>query len=154
MFYCPVRKSFSAADLARLGRAIKRLSHNCHANLLLLSESKGLPMKFIISDETGTTAKIGLTGKLDIVGAEVIALPLATLAGGKKGLVVDLSGVTFLASIGIRHLVSATKALSRKGGKLVLLNPTDAVKDVLVTSGVIDLMPIVATESAAYELIG
>jgi anti-sigma B factor antagonist len=111
-------------------------------------------MQFTVSDGTGTTAKIGLVGKLDIAGAEVIALPLATLAGGKKGLVVDLSGVTFLASIGIRHLVLATKALARKGGKLVLVNPTDAVREVLVTSGVTDLMPIVATDSAAYELIG
>ena len=111
-------------------------------------------MQITISDEAGATAKVGLVGKLDIAGAEVVALPLATLAGGKKGLVVDLSGVTFLASIGIRHLVSATKALARKGGKLVLVNPTDAVKEVLVTSGVTELMPIVANESAAYELIG
>jgi anti-anti-sigma factor len=111
-------------------------------------------MQFTISDEAGTTAKIALAGKLDIAGAEVIALPLATLAGGKKGVVVDLAGVTFLGSIGIRHLVSATKTLTRKGGQLVLVNPTDAVKEVLVTSGVTDIMPIVATESAAYELIG
>jgi anti-anti-sigma factor len=111
-------------------------------------------MQIVISDEAGSTAKLGLTGRLDIAGAEAIALPLATLAGGKKGVVIDMSGVTFLASIGIRHLVSATKTLARKGGKLVLLNPTDPVKDVLVTSGVTDLMPIVATESAAYDLIG
>ena len=123
--------------------------------MLFLSQSEGAgACRFTISDGTGTTAKIGLVGKLDIAGAEVIALPLATLAGGKKGLVVDLSGVTFLASIGIRHLVLATKALARKGGKLVLVNPTDAVREVLVTSGVTDLMPIVATDSAAYELIG
>jgi anti-anti-sigma factor len=111
-------------------------------------------MQFTISDEAGTTAKIGLVGKLDIVGAEVVALPLATLAGGKKGVVVDLSGVTFLASIGVRHLVSATKTLARKGGKLVLLNPIPSVKEVLETSGVTDIMPIAASESAAYELIG
>jgi anti-anti-sigma factor len=111
-------------------------------------------MQFTISDEAATTAKIGLVGKLDIAGAEVVALPLATLAGGKKGVVVDLSGVTFLASIGVRHLVSATKTLARKGGKLVLLNPIPSVKEVLETSGVTDIMPIAASESAAYELIG
>ena len=80
-------------------------------------------MQIVISDEAGSTAKLGLTGKLDIAGAEVIAIPLATLAGGKKGVVIDMSGVTFLASIGIRHLVSATKTLARKGGKLVLVSP-------------------------------
>jgi anti-anti-sigma factor len=68
--------------------------------------------------------------------------------------VIDMSGVTFLASIGIRHLISATKTLSRKGGKLVLINPSDIVRDVLVTHGVSDLMPIVTTESEAYALIG
>ena len=31
---------------------------------------------------------------------------------------------------------------------------SDAVREVLVTSGVAELMPIVATDSAAYELIG
>ena len=123
--------------------------------MLFLSQSEGAgPCNSRISDEAGTTAKIGLVGKLDIAGAEVVALPLATLAGGKKGVVVDLSGVTFLASIGVRHLVSATKTLARKGGKLVLLNPIASVKEVLETSGVTDIMPIVATESAAYELIG
>lgn len=111
-------------------------------------------MQFTISDDAGTTAKIGMVGKLDIAGAEIVALPLATLAGGRKNLVVDLSGVTFLASIGIRHLVSAAKTLTRKGGKLVLVNPSDAVKEVLATSGIIDLMPIAATERAAYDLIG
>jgi anti-sigma B factor antagonist len=111
-------------------------------------------MQITISDEAGPTAKLGLVGKLDIAGAEVIAMPLATLAGGKKGVVIDMSGVTFLASIGIRHLISATKTLSRKGGKLVLINPSDIVRDVLVTHGVSDLMPIVTTESEAYALIG
>ena len=110
-------------------------------------------MQISISDEPGPTAKVGLVGKLDIAGAEVIALPLATLAGGKNGIVIDMSGVTFISSIGIRHLVSATKTLSRRGGKLILVNPSDLVRDVLVTSGVSDLMPIVQNESEAYAIL-
>lgn len=110
-------------------------------------------MQIAIADEASPTAKVGLVGKLDIAGAEVIALPLATLAGAKKDVIVDMSGVTFIASIGIRHLVSATKALSRRGGRLVLVNPNEMVKDVLVTSGVSEMMPIVTTESEAYALL-
>jgi anti-anti-sigma factor len=111
-------------------------------------------MQITISDDSGPTAKVGLVGRLDIAGAEVVALPLATLAGGKTSVIVDMSGVTFVASIGLRHLVLATKALSRRGGKLVLVNPTDLVRDVLVTTGLTDMMPIVATESEAYALLG
>jgi anti-anti-sigma factor len=111
-------------------------------------------MQITISNDIGPTAKVVLVGKLDIAGAEVVALPLATLAGAKTSIIVDMSAVTFVASIGIRHLVLASKAISRRGGKLVLVNPTDMVRDVLVTTGLADLLPIVATESEAYALLG
>jgi anti-anti-sigma factor len=110
-------------------------------------------MEIIIKDDTGTTAKIGLVGKLDIVGAGVIAQPLATLAGAKTNILVDMSEVTFIASIGIRHLVMATRALAHQNGRLILVNPTAFVRDTLVTSGVTDLLPIAATESEASAML-
>ena len=109
-------------------------------------------MQITISDDTGPIAKVRLIGRIDLAGADIIAIPIATLAGSKRGVIVELSGVTLLSSIGIRHLVSAAKALGRKGGKVVLVNPTDLVRDILVTSGVDQLMPIVTTESEAYAL--
>ena len=60
-------------------------------------------MQIVTSEDQGATARVALTGRLDIVGAEVIALPLATLAGAKQGLILDMSGVSFIASIAIRH---------------------------------------------------
>jgi anti-anti-sigma factor len=110
-------------------------------------------MEILTSEDQGATARVALTGRLDIVGAEVIALPLATLAGAKRGLVIEMSGVSFIASIGIRHLVSAAKALSRRNGRLVLLNPTDMVTEVLTTSGLTDLLPIVRSESEAVAAL-
>ena len=106
-------------------------------------------MQITILDDAGTTAKVVLNGKLDISGAEKIALPLATLAGGKHGVLVDMAAVTFVASIGIRHLVMASKALSRRGGRLVLLNPNPLVTDVLTTSGVVELMTIAHSDAEA-----
>jgi anti-anti-sigma factor len=78
---------------------------------------------------------------------------LATLAGAKQGLIVDMSGVSFIASIGIRHLVSAAKALSRRKGLLVLLNPTDMVAEVLTVSGLTSLLPIVRSDSEAVAAL-
>jgi len=110
-------------------------------------------MEIVTSEDRGATARVALTGRLDIVGAEVIALPLATLAGAKQGLIVDMSGVSFIASIGIRHLVSAAKALSRRNGRLVLLNPSEMVAEVLTTSGLTDLLPIVRSDSEAVAAL-
>jgi anti-anti-sigma factor len=93
-------------------------------------------------DESGKAATLILAGRLDISGAEVVALPLATLSGSKDSLSVDMSGVTFIASIGLRHLIAAARALGRRGGHLVLLNPTPAVAEVITTTGLTDLLQI------------
>jgi anti-anti-sigma factor len=110
-------------------------------------------MEIVTSEDSGSTARIALQGRMDIAGAEVVALPLATLAGAKQGLIVDMSGVSFIASIGIRHLVTAAKSLSRRGGRLVLLSPTALVTEVLTTSGLTDLLPIVQSDAEALAAI-
>jgi anti-anti-sigma factor len=53
-----------------------------------------------------------------------------------------MAGVTFIASIGLRHLVSAAKAVQRRGGRLTLLNPSAAVDEVITMSGLTILLPI------------
>jgi anti-anti-sigma factor len=98
-------------------------------------------MQIVIND-AGSTATVTLIGRLDISGAEVVALPLATLSGSKNNLMIDMAGVTFVASLGLRHLVSAAKAVGRKGGRLVLLNPNTAVAEVITMSGLADLLQI------------
>ncbi|MFZ3350362.1 MAG: STAS domain-containing protein [Xanthobacteraceae bacterium] len=98
-------------------------------------------MQIAIHDD-GTAATVTMVGRLDISGAEVVALPLATLSGSKSALFVDMAGVTFIASIGLRHLVSAAKAVGRRGGRLMLLNPTAAVTEVITTSGLAGLLQI------------
>ena len=92
--------------------------------------------------EDGSTATIKLVGRLDIVGAELIAPPLATISGNKSNLIIEMAGVTFIASIGLRHLAWAAKVVGRRGGQLVLRNPTTAVADVITTSGLADLFVI------------
>jgi anti-sigma B factor antagonist len=111
-------------------------------------------MQIVIDDAAGATARVALMGKLDIQGAEVIALPLATLSGGKKNIIIDMSGVSFIASIGIRHLVSAAKALARRGGTLILISPTDVVAGILTTAGINSIIPTVGSESEARALVG
>jgi anti-sigma B factor antagonist len=80
-------------------------------------------------------------------------LPVPTaVAGSHKGVVVDLAGVTFLASIGIRTLLLGAKAVQRRGGCLILLNPVDEVQHVLEVMGMTDLMPIFRDSEAALAV--
>jgi anti-sigma B factor antagonist len=92
--------------------------------------------------EAGSAATIKLAGRLDISGAEVIALPLATVSGNKNTVIIEMDMVTFIASIGLRHLTSAAKAVGRRGGRVILRNPRTAVTDVITTSGLADFFVI------------
>jgi anti-sigma B factor antagonist len=106
-------------------------------------------MEMTISDFGEAIKKVTLVGKLDIMGADEIGLPLAALAGSRGNIVVDMTAVEFIASIGIRQLVLAAKAVARGAGKLVLLDPNPIVTQVLAVSGLEQLLPVVRSEDEA-----
>ena len=97
--------------------------------------------------------KVILNGRLDITGAGLIDLQFSAIAGSHRGVVVDLTNVSFLASIGIRTLLLGAKAVQRRGGTFVLLNPADEVEKVLEVTGVTDLMPIFHDNDAALAAV-
>jgi anti-anti-sigma factor len=67
---------------------------------------------------------------------------------------VDLSGVTFIASLGIRTLITGAKATANNGGKMVLLNPQPNVERVLRTSRVDTVIPIIDDARAIKPVFG
>lgn len=99
-------------------------------------------------------AKVVLVGRLDVAGAGQVDLQFNAIAGSSRGLIVDMAGVDFLASIGIRTLLLGAKTMQRRGGHLVLVAPQPEVMRVLEISGVLDLLPVVATEGEAAGMIG
>jgi anti-anti-sigma factor len=97
--------------------------------------------------------RVILKGRLDIAGAAKIDLQFSALAGSGNGVIVDMSEVTFLASIGIRILVLGAKTIRRRGGNLVLLSPLPDVEMVLETTGITDLLPITRDEITAVAAV-
>lgn len=96
--------------------------------------------------------KVSLDGRLDIQGANAIDMQFTALTATKKAAVlVDMSKVSFMASIGIRLLLSNAKACSARGGKMVLFAPQPLVKDVLQSAGVTKLIETVDDQAAAEQ---
>ena len=95
--------------------------------------------------------RIVITGRLDIPGTDSVASKLEQLAAGpKKGVVVDLSSVQFLASIGIRALITSAKAVQQRGGKMVLVvSEGSTVVMSLEATGVNDLIPVFTSDADA-----
>jgi len=95
---------------------------------------------------------IALNGRLDIAGAQAIDVKFTALTATKtQQIVVEVSQVSFLASIGIRTLVSNAKAQARRGGKMVLAGPQPAVHEVLQLAGIDTLIPVYPDTNTACE---
>src|ERR1700761_5121755 len=99
------------------------------------------------------TVRVVLNGRLDMAGSAKIDLPFSTATGANRHVIVDMSSVSFIASIRIRTLVIGAKTVQRRGGKFVLLSPQTDVEQVLETIGVTDLLPIVRDEAEAMIAI-
>lgn len=95
---------------------------------------------------------IVLTGRLDIQGAAAIDLRFAAVAAANRAVVVDLGGVTFLASMGLRALILGARSMRSKAGRMVLYRPQGEVEQVLITSGLESLMPITHDLAQAESL--
>ena len=86
---------------------------------------------------------ITLSGRMDIAGTQEIELKFTSVSASQKALVaVDVSGVSFLASIGMRTLVSSARALMNRGGAMALVNPQPLVQQALIAAGIDSLIPI------------
>ena len=97
---------------------------------------------------------IKLTGKLDIIGAGEIETKFTGYCAGQYvRVIVDISRVTFLASIGIRLLVLTAKSVVKRGGKMVLLNPIPEVNHILDLSGILEIIPTYSEFESAETIL-
>jgi anti-anti-sigma factor len=106
----------------------------------------------VVSMEGGIT-KVVLAGRMDVKGALAVDGTFSTVAQHKDKIIIDLSGVSFLASLGIRTLISTCKTVADKGGDMVLLNPQPNVEKVLTSSGVDTVITIVHGLDEAKKIL-
>jgi anti-anti-sigma factor len=99
-------------------------------------------MTFASEELEGGITKVALNGRMNIEGAAAIDLRMNVAAGTAKKLLIDLREVSFIGSMGLRSLVLPAQAVSRRGGKVVLLGPVKMVEDVLRASNIQAVLPI------------
>ena len=111
-------------------------------------------MELQFSELENNIRLIKLDGKLDIAGAREIEGKIASYSAGEKPrLIVDLSDVEFIASIGIRLLTLTAKSIASRGGKMILLNPNPDVQHVLDVTGIPAIVPISSDLETAQTMV-
>ena len=87
-------------------------------------------------NRNGKSATVAISGEIDLTSAprvddEVTAL----IEDSVVDLTIDLGGVSFMDSTGLRVLLKASKLLEGAGGNLTLSRPSDPVRRLLEVSG-------------------
>lgn len=114
-------------------------------------------MDLSTSDIAADVAGIALRGRLDTPGVDQVetrfTATAAGAAGGGKHVIVDLSAVEFVGSMGIRMFITVAKSLQRQKRKLVLHSAQPLVREVFETVALNDIVPVAANADAALRTV-
>ena len=86
-------------------------------------------------------AVIEIVGRLDTTSAPALEKAINEDIGDAKNLVLDLKGVQYISSAGLRVLLSAQKKM-QKIGAMKVTNVCEAVMEVLEMTGFADILVI------------
>ena len=104
--------------------------------------------------DLGIASKIALQGRLDTPGVDQIETRFtASVVPPGKHALIDLSGVIFVSSMGIRMLIATARSLNLKKAKMILFGAQPLVKESLDHVSLSDVIPVVGTEAQALELL-
>jgi anti-sigma B factor antagonist len=101
----------------------------------------------------GHVTILDITGKITIGGGDIkLRESVGTLLEeGKKSLLLNLSGVSYMDSAGIGELVACYKRAAEKGATVKLLNPSGKVQDLLVLTRLQEIFEIFRDERDALQ---
>lgn len=90
----------------------------------------------------GETARLVLSGELDLATVPRVEQAVgAALAQGARALIVDLSGLGFVDSSGLRLFVVLHQRAAAEGWKLSLIRPQERTMTVFKVSGLEENLP-------------
>ena len=96
---------------------------------------------------------IALNGRMHLKDLQEIESRLRALVAGRHAIVVDLSRLDSLFSMCLRTLLLCSQLVEIRGGRLVLLAPTDHIFAVLRASGVMSILNVYKDLSAAVAAV-
>ncbi|MGQ9850955.1 MAG: STAS domain-containing protein [Aggregatilineaceae bacterium] len=89
-------------------------------------------------------------GRVDSTNASELGSAMdKAVDDGKSNLVLDLGGVEYMSSAGLREMVRILKRVKRVGGDLRIANPSERVREVLELAGLDSVFEIYPTQVEA-----
>jgi anti-anti-sigma factor len=103
-------------------------------------------------EQLGPILLIAISGRLDTVTAPQFDEQLASaLAAQPKHLLVDLSGVSYISSAGVRSVLQLVKIAGENGGRVGLFSVPAQVMEVIEISGLPSRLDLYADRASALK---
>ena len=103
--------------------------------------------------QAGDVTVLDMSGKITI-GEGSVALRTAirrVLEEGKRRILLNLGGVSYIDSSGIGELVSSYTAINKEEGQLKLLNLTQKLQDLLAITKLLTIFDVYENEAEALN---
>ena len=99
-------------------------------------------MEVNISRETNTIL-VRFSGRLETPGAQEINPQMNALAEeADKTIILDCTDLTYISSSGLRIFLTLRKSAADKGGKIIIRNICDDIRNVFMMTGFLNLFEI------------
>lgn len=108
----------------------------------------------IAQSTIGAVTVVAPAGRVDSTTAKNFEVEVTSaIDGGASKIVLDLQGVNYISSAGLRVVLIAGKHLKAAGGKLALAGMQPAIRDVFEISGFLGLFEVRDTAQEAAEAL-
>lgn len=95
----------------------------------------------IKKEKQGTTLTLTVEGRLDTIAAPALDQMIHENIDGVKELIFDLKDLSYMASSGLRVLLTSQKIMNKQG-KMVVKNVNEDIKELFFITGFADFLTI------------
>lgn len=109
----------------------------------------------ITAEREGRTLTAKATGRVDGVNASEFEQTLRdAIADDDSAVILDLAGITYLSSAGLRAILLTARSLSQRKAKFLLCSPSAPIREVFEISGFDKIIPVHDSHADAVAAIG
>lgn len=106
----------------------------------------------LIEEQKGEVLVVRIKGRLDAVSSPIAEKKVFdAINNGNHKVILELGGVVYVSSAGMRMLLSTTKKIRSLSGKLCICSMTPNVMDVLKMSGFDHILDLYSGEEDALK---
>ena len=86
--------------------------------------------------------QLNVQGKIDAMSSNQLQTEILKAFQKCPYIILNFAEVSYISSAGLRALLIGQKTASSKGGKLLIINPTEAVQEVLNVTGLTKMFDV------------